>query len=79
MFLYREVLRQDFGRLEGLVRARRPKRLPVVFDRDEIRRLFETASFNNLDSNAFDIVVVDEFESDERVNIRIFALPGCTT
>ncbi|MCP4203968.1 MAG: integron integrase [bacterium] len=40
LFLYREVLGRDFGELQGLVRARRPKRLPVVFDRDEIRRLF---------------------------------------
>lgn len=40
LFLYREVLKQDFGQLEGLVRARWPKRLPVVFDRDEVRRLF---------------------------------------
>src|SRR3990172_5335609 len=33
VFLYREVLGKDLGRLEGLVPARRPKRLPVVLTR----------------------------------------------
>jgi len=35
VFLYREVLNQPFGQLEGVVRARKPVRLPVVFTREE--------------------------------------------
>src|SRR5206468_1976175 len=35
-FLYREVLGRDLGRLEGLVPARRPKRLPAVLTRAEV-------------------------------------------
>jgi len=31
LFLYREVLEQDFGWLENVVRVKKPKRLPVVF------------------------------------------------
>ena len=36
LFLYRSVLRQDFGWLDGLVRAKAPERLPVVLTRDEV-------------------------------------------
>jgi integrase len=39
LFLYREVLESDFGQLDGLVRAKRPRRLPVVLTRDEVRTL----------------------------------------
>jgi integron integrase len=39
LFLYGEVLRADVGWLDGLVRARRPARLPVVLTPDEVGRL----------------------------------------
>jgi len=39
VFLYRHVLRQAIPELEGLVRAQRPRRLPVVLDRAEVRAL----------------------------------------
>jgi integron integrase len=39
LFLYREVLRIDVGPLPGVVRAQRPRRLPIVLSRDEARRL----------------------------------------
>jgi hypothetical protein len=35
LFLFREVLREDFGDLSGAVRAKRGKRLPVVLSVDE--------------------------------------------
>jgi integron integrase len=38
LFLYRHVLRVDLPWVEGFVRARRPKRLPVVLTRTEVRR-----------------------------------------
>jgi integrase len=38
LFLYRAVLARDIGRLDA-VRAVRPKRLPAVLSRDEVRRL----------------------------------------
>jgi integron integrase len=37
VFLYRHVLRVDVGQLEGMVRAKRPRRLPVVLSRAEVR------------------------------------------
>ncbi len=37
LFLYREVLELDVPWLDGLVRAKRPQRLPVVLTRDEVR------------------------------------------
>lgn len=37
LFLYQHVLRRPLDRLEGIVRAKRPKRLPVVLSRDEVR------------------------------------------
>ena len=36
LFLYEHVLEQPLNRIEGVVRARRPKRLPVVLTRDEV-------------------------------------------
>jgi integron integrase len=39
VFLYRHVLGQALPDLEGLVRARRPQRLPVVLSVAEVRRL----------------------------------------
>src|SRR5262245_42371331 len=37
LFLYRYVLQQDLPWLADVVRARRPKHLPVVLTRDEVR------------------------------------------
>ncbi len=39
LFLYRHVLRLDLPWIDGYVRAKRPKRIPVVLDRAEIERL----------------------------------------
>jgi integron integrase len=39
LFLYRRVLGVDLPWLDGVVRARRPKRLPVVLTRTEVRRV----------------------------------------
>ena len=39
LYLYKTVLGVDPGRIEGVVRANRPKRLPVVLSRDEVRRV----------------------------------------
>lgn len=37
LFLYRQVLQQDLPWLEGIVRAKRPIRLPVVLTREEVQ------------------------------------------
>jgi integrase len=39
LFLYKEVLGLELGRLDGLVRASRPPRLPSVLTRAEVERL----------------------------------------
>jgi integron integrase len=39
LFLYEKVLEQRLDRIDGVVRARRPKRLPVVLTRDEVSRV----------------------------------------
>ena len=39
LFLYRHVLGIQIGELEGLVRARRPRRLPLVLTQEEVRRV----------------------------------------
>lgn len=39
LFLYKHVLEVDPGRLVGVVRAVRPKRLPMVLSRDEVGRV----------------------------------------
>ncbi len=37
LFLYRHVLGREIGTLEGVIRARKPRRLPVVMTREEVR------------------------------------------
>ena len=39
LFLYKNVLEADPGKIEGVIRANRPKRLPVVLSRDEVRKV----------------------------------------
>jgi integron integrase len=39
LFLYQHVLEQPLDRIEGVVRARKPKRLPVVLTRDEVQAI----------------------------------------
>jgi len=41
LFLYREVLEVDLPWLDGIVRACRPERLPVVLTRDEVRAMLQ--------------------------------------
>ena len=39
LFLYRQVLEVDLPWLENVTRAKRPRRLPTVLARDEVRAL----------------------------------------
>ena len=39
LFLYREVLRKEIGYIDGVVRAKRPHRLPVVLTRQEMKSI----------------------------------------
>jgi integron integrase len=39
LFLYREVLQIELPRIEGVERAKRPKRVPVVLSPEEVRRV----------------------------------------
>jgi site-specific recombinase XerD len=44
LFLYRVVLQQDLGHLAGLVRAKKPRRLPVVLTTDEVKTVLQGVS-----------------------------------
>jgi integron integrase len=39
LFLYREVLRKDIGYVDGVIRAKKPRRLPVVLTKDEVKNV----------------------------------------
>lgn len=41
VFLYRDVLRLPLDSLDGVVSAKRPKRLPSVLDREEVHRVLD--------------------------------------
>jgi integron integrase len=41
LFLYRNVLKIDMGILENVVRAKKPKRLPVVLNRAEVLKILD--------------------------------------
>jgi site-specific recombinase XerD len=40
LFLYKEVLKQEIGWLEGVERSKKPVRLPVVLSRDDVHAVF---------------------------------------
>lgn len=40
LFFYEQVLGKKLGLIDGVVRAKRPERLPVVLSKDEVRRVF---------------------------------------
>jgi len=44
LFLYREVLRKEIGYVNGVVRAKRPRRLPVVLTKEEVKRVLSCLS-----------------------------------
>jgi len=48
LFLFREVLREEFGDMRGTVRAKRGKKLPVVLSVDEVKALFSHLSGKSL-------------------------------
>jgi integron integrase len=41
LFLYHEVLNKKIGLINGVVRAKRPQRLPVVLTKDEVKRVLD--------------------------------------
>ncbi|HJR19344.1 MAG TPA: integron integrase [Actinomycetota bacterium] len=41
LFMYKHVLEQPLDHIEGIVRANRPKRLPVALTREEVRMIFD--------------------------------------
>jgi integron integrase len=41
LFLYRHVIGRDIGDLGKVIRARRPKRLPVIMTRDEVKSVLD--------------------------------------
>ena len=41
LFLYHEVLSKKIGLINGVVRAKRPQRLPVVLTKDEVKRVLD--------------------------------------
>ncbi len=45
LYLYKEVLQIEIGAIEGVTRAKKPKRLPVVLTRNEMKQILD-----NLDS-----------------------------
>ena len=52
LFLYKEVLAQEFPWLEDVTRAKTPARLPTVLTRDEVKLLFKY-----IDDPAMDLIV----------------------
>ena len=41
LFLYKEILERKIGLIQGVVRANRPKRLPVVLTKKEVKRVLD--------------------------------------
>jgi integron integrase len=47
VFLYKQVIGEEFGELEGLIRAKRRRNLPVVLTRDEVHAVLDQMSGTN--------------------------------
>ena len=47
IFLYKVVLKKNVGQLEGMVWSNKPKKLPVVFSKDEVRTLLKNLEGTN--------------------------------
>src|SRR5438874_669575 len=41
IFLYKQVLKIELGKLEGIKRAREPQRLPTVLTKEEVKRILQ--------------------------------------
>ena len=41
LFLYHEVLNKKIGLIDGVVRAKRPQRLPVVLTKDDVKKVID--------------------------------------
>jgi integrase len=39
LFLYRDVVRKEIGYVDGVIRAKRPRRVPVVLTRSEVKSI----------------------------------------
>lgn len=44
VFLYKEVLESNFGWLENVTRATRKKKLPIVFSKDEVKKVLDNTT-----------------------------------
>jgi len=44
LFLYKEILEKKIGLIQGVVRAKRPARLPVVLTKEEVKRVLDCLS-----------------------------------
>ncbi len=44
LYLYKNIVKREIGWLESIVRARRSKRIPVVFTKQEVREIFKHLS-----------------------------------
>jgi len=45
LFFFRHVLKKEFGKIDGVVRAKRKPYIPVVLSRDEVYRVIESLTY----------------------------------
>ena len=69
LFFYRHVLGREFGKVDGVVRAKRRKYVPVVLSREEIY-----AVLSKLEP-PFDLVVKLLYGCAKKIKLRKLALP----
>lgn len=70
LFLYREVLQVELPWLESFTHAKRPKKLPVVLNRDEIQQLFSHLE-NNLQSLVLRLLYGTGMRLMECIRLRV--------
>lgn len=72
LFLYKEVLQENVGWITDLVRATKPKRLPVVFAREEVARLL--GRMTGVDRLVAELLYGSGLRVIEAVRLRVWEL-----
>lgn len=78
LFLYHEVLDKEIGLIQGVVRAKRPHRLPVVLTKEEVRRVLGNIKGHSVvdgDAPLWSRIASDGMLPSESQGYRFFSKP----
>ncbi|MBX2977154.1 MAG: integron integrase [Ignavibacteriaceae bacterium] len=69
LFLYKSVLHKEFGWMENLIKAKKSKRIPVVFTKNEVREVFR--HLDGVTKLIYSLLYGSGLRLGEALNLRI--------